>query len=171
MTRRTANILTALSLTLCVVAAGLWARSYRYQDTLSWPWSDTRHAQLYSAHGGLSYFHINTQRSDTTFGFRSLYIEPQDRNPHLAGSGVAGFRVYNDRPLMRFWTVPYWFLFGLAATGPAVRLVGTRRTARRSRLGLCPQCGYDLRATPGRCPECGAEAVALSSEQIGARSE
>ena len=32
-----------------------------------------------------------------------------------------------------------------------------RRAGHRSRLGLCPQCGYDLRATPGRCPECGEE--------------
>ena len=26
------------------------------------------------------------------------------------------------------------------------------------RRGRCPNCGYDLRASPGRCPECGAAA-------------
>jgi hypothetical protein len=30
-----------------------------------------------------------------------------------------------------------------------------RRAEQWSRVGLCPACGYDLRASAGRCPECG----------------
>lgn len=63
--------------------------------------------------------------------------------------------------------VPHWLLAGFLAAGPAyfaLRGLRRRRIVARSRKGLCPSCGYDLRATPegggallGRCPECGAE--------------
>jgi hypothetical protein len=53
--------------------------------------------------------------------------------------------------------VPVWVV--VAATAPlplfrGLQLVRARR-AKRRRPGVCPACGYDLRATPGRCPECG----------------
>jgi predicted amidophosphoribosyltransferase len=30
-----------------------------------------------------------------------------------------------------------------------------REKRRRWRLGLCPECAYDLRGSAERCPECG----------------
>ena len=53
-------------------------------------------------------------------------------------------------------TVPLWFIATAAAGLPLVRGAALLRNRRRTGHGLCPDCGYDLRATPDTCPECGA---------------
>ncbi|HEY7115447.1 MAG TPA: hypothetical protein VH475_02610 [Tepidisphaeraceae bacterium] len=51
--------------------------------------------------------------------------------------------------------VPFWLAILISATPIAGWSWRRASVARRRREGLCPSCGYDLRATPDRCPECG----------------
>lgn len=55
--------------------------------------------------------------------------------------------------------LPFSMLAAIAAFLPAIWTiaVASRRQQRRrlQRSGLCPRCGYDLRASLNRCPECG----------------
>ena len=67
---------------------------------------------------------------------------------------MAGRLVVRDRGV----ELRYWLLTLLTAPLPLWRLrqeLVRRGAKRRLARGLCPRCGYDLRATPGRCPECG----------------
>jgi hypothetical protein len=54
--------------------------------------------------------------------------------------------------------LPFWLLCASTGAWPVARTLRQRKIelqhARQMR-GLCPKCGYDLRATPDRCPECG----------------
>jgi hypothetical protein len=68
------------------------------------------------------------------------------------------------QPSYRLIAVPYWFIGLLTLLPLASRRLAAIRRARLLRRGVCPSCGYDLRATPDRCPECGAE-IATSAER------
>src|SRR3954471_20038029 len=63
------------------------------------------------------------------------------------------------------WNIifPLWLPALLFAIAPIYWLLFAphRRRAKRAKLGLCPTCGYDLRASPDRCPECGRVAATL----------
>lgn len=54
-----------------------------------------------------------------------------------------------------WWCFPYWPLVLGSTILPGLWLRRSMRQRRRRHLGLCPLCGYDLRASPQRCPECG----------------
>jgi hypothetical protein len=73
------------------------------------------------------------------------------------GFGYSGEEL---KPDMGWWTfsIPYWFLALAAAMSPVAWLVRRRKLRGRIARGLCPRCGYDLRASPERCPECGTPA-------------
>ena len=60
--------------------------------------------------------------------------------------------------------LPYWLVTLVSALFPLMKLL--RRILKRAALpqqGLCPKCGYDVRASTDRCPECGGEIHRMNS--------
>jgi hypothetical protein len=96
--------------------------------------------KLHEIHKGSGYIDLN-----------ELAIPLSSR---LAQRAALKSATFSPRPL-RSLAIPLAIPLLLVAipTGWAVaRLV---RHIRRRRRGLCPNCGYDMRASPDRCPECG----------------
>jgi hypothetical protein len=183
MRRHLLNLLTLLSLLLCVAVTALWVRSYWRWDSLRQHglWVDSRAAagQSYCSSSGRLWL----TRSHGALDFENLQYEEELRRrerkqgldpsrwrysglPHDRAKpppGRLGFhffrRQYQLAPgatmSVLSFGVPHGLIAGLAAVLPAVRTRNWLRYRRRHGLGACPSCGYDLRATPDRCPECG----------------
>ena len=169
MKPRLLNLLTVLSLLLCIAAVALWVRSYWYVDVLRWPGGIVRSV---GSHNGIlvlqSYkpdrdapylpWRQTSRGRDPGYDWRNWGGSPWNRSGfgYAEGSTAAGNRI-------RQAVVPHWAVALAAGFLPAAlarRLQGHRRRRRRAKAGLCPRCGYDLRGSPDTCPECGTMAKA-----------
>jgi predicted RNA-binding Zn-ribbon protein involved in translation (DUF1610 family) len=70
--------------------------------------------------------------------------------------------------LLFVWSLPFLVIGALVIVIPVgvARGIHDHRRLRaesRAARGLCPRCGYDLRASPLRCPECGRATSAARS--------
>ena len=178
--RRLLNLLTALSLMLCVATAALWVRSYWVADYMRWS-NAGRNVCAYSRYGYVLVDDSRTRHGDPPakldHEYRTLHpssTADENSTPALfrfMSANAPGSRATEWRWLgfvhatqsmpgsdRLFVRLPLWPIWAICALFPAARLWGflrNRGRSRRTRTGLCPRCGYDLRATPGRCPECG----------------
>jgi hypothetical protein len=169
---------TGLSMICWLASVGLWVRSYWRADSILHVSVD-RGAPVWVAHevvartfGGAVGFEISRVWFDprvAPFPLSTVVTVPEgwsrltevyEVEPQAFSFEVTSIanpnEVYGGRYIVKRIHFPIWLpalLFGFA---PAWWVLGPyRRQAKRRKLGLCLNCGYDLRASPERCPECG----------------
>jgi hypothetical protein len=178
LARHLFTLCSALSLVLCIAVCVLWVRSYHMTEQVNWRnaggWRAVR-----SASGNLEVALLLADWTDYPNEFRKPRYERDVARPpfnYLMVMGGnwddvnsdwewRGFGWHQKRNTRRGTLhatafVPFWSIAAVTALPPLGWVtLRFRSRARRRRLkaqGLCPSCGYDLRATPERCPECGA---------------
>jgi hypothetical protein len=149
--RRVARILlnaaTAVSLVLFVLTIVLWVRSYR-------PVASERELDsLYVSRGRPAVWLVSADGRLAVAYQRGDHFTAPLRPFNVLGVQLGGYA----GPAALRWNLylPYWALVTLSLAVPLCRHLARRHARRRQSAGLCPLCGYDLRATPERCPECG----------------
>jgi hypothetical protein len=186
--RRLLNLLTVLSLLLFLTTVMLWFRSYRSFDQYCWIDDATGHeGEVVLLYGGVHVARVENMATlalqanlELQTGWTAIPLESSGRAPLFGWQVFYGGRIVVERlNFLGFqwrtvtlgttdavWSVriPLWLPASVSAVLPALWL---SKRLRRRRRGLCPNCGYDLRATPDRCPECGTE----KSEVRGQKSE
>jgi hypothetical protein len=167
--RRLLIVLSVASLVLCVASVAVWMRSYRSTDFISTPSRLHvlgRHLVLGWGKGcvllGTEYdagaHHGWRITCDSPYSLDGKWLGDSELF-HLLGWRVARLTIHDSGLVdIHDWGTfsPCWlavFTFALAPMVSVQRWLARRW--RRFNSGLCPRCGYDLRATPERCPECG----------------
>jgi hypothetical protein len=172
--RRLLNFLTVLSLVLCVSSGAAWAASRQSLGPKASLTAARRLWQVELAGGRLIVRSFDDWPAAGTaaqkwraYASSGMHLPKADFALEVPGcriaSGpdfvaVAGGTEYWGR--YATFTLRLWLLPWLGALLPLAWLTRIPPFGRDRRYGagLCPACGYDLRATPDHCPECGRAA-------------
>jgi hypothetical protein len=155
------KILGALSLALCIAFAGLYTRSWHVMDFV-YLRSSHLGLQVASSSGGIAFVFNHravswsSQVSFLRFESSGSLLNFSTVGEHFHGAfGLRAFSGALPQINVNYYglLVPIW-MFSVACAIAAVYFVQRVRLPKFGQ-GLCPRCGYDLRATPDRCPECG----------------
>jgi hypothetical protein len=180
MRRVISAILAILRTLLCIVDIWLWHRGYTTGDTLLYSWSRRptgfHFIQLWTGGGGIRLMHgeeftppqmgpqLLSWNPGFQYGSYSGPTYPYDKSSEGNSWSIIGFEFFRldssyphlDRHFKSI-AFPHAALLIALALYPTLYIRKIFRTRKRACLRLCPDCGYDLRATPqgARCPECG----------------
>ncbi len=162
MRRKATAIAAAVSLLLCGVTVAVGVRSRSNEDFV-YHFADDRMFELSHAHGMVlvgwgeyrTYSLPGWKFSTRPVLPRATYEEYWQTRGGFSVHRKAQHGAFNGSNIWEL-VLPYWAIVCLFAAAPAWFALTRLRSAHRRTCGLCPTCGYDLRATPDRCPECGA---------------
>jgi hypothetical protein len=166
----------ALSLLLCLASLAIWIRSYFIRDLFAFgrPGGNCHIAQSIRGRlhllsnldggcsGGYSYRADKLAPNAIWNGGMSSYpVTPEWRLGFIYQTYTRTHFLFSVAPSTtlasrhRLIVIPWWAPTLLFAIAPTFWLTRYRRHRHRAKAGLCPTCGYDLRASPTQCPECG----------------
>ena len=170
MKRRLFNILSALSLVLCVAILALAIRSYWRHDVVL-HYTPTKTAipvwMVQSLNGRLWLCWGDRGESAQDGPGQWLYYSNRSAPTSSASLSHTLFEyqeAVNGTHVIRSAAIRDWWLIAATLALPCLWFRSHRRSRLAERKGLCPKCGYDLRATPDRCPECGTPVIVIEAK-------
>ena len=186
-TRRRIPLSSAFLFLLLILLAVLWVRSPRHAQVLG-VFLPAGHLQAvatdrvgllffgsdvpFGREFGLTADMMSSPQGDFARVHDVLFGKPHEKR-HFLGFRFAGGKLALSTRLTCHYTaviVPYWLAL-LALLPLPLRDLRRRWVRWRwKRKRLCPNCGYDIRASTGRCPECGEETPAETGRRAPALS-